>query len=143
MQWWHWLIIGFFLCLLELAVPAFVLIWLGVAALVLGGVTAVVSMTLAAQLLLWAVLSVLMVFGWMKVFGGRRSVTRAGTSDSGIGEIGLLTSDVMPFQRGEVMFQRPFLGTDRWHCTSLQKLRAGSRVRVVKVEGNSVVVEAA
>ena len=143
MQWWHWLIIGFVLCLLELAIPAFVLIWLGVAALALGGVTAMLPMPLAAQLLVWAALSVLMVFGWMRVFGGRRSATRAGTSDSGIGEVGLLTCDVMPFQPGEVMFQRPFLGTDRWHCVSSQSLKAGSRVRVVKIEGNSVVVEAA
>lgn len=143
MQWWHWLIIGFVLCLLELAVPAFVLVWLGIAALFLGGVAAAFPLSLAAQLLLWAVLSVVMVFAWMRIFGGQRSATRAGTSESGIGEIGLLTGDVMPFQRGEVLFQRPFLGSDRWNCVSSQKLKAGSRVRVVKVEGNSVVVEAA
>lgn len=143
MLWWHWLVIGFVLCLLELAVPAFVLIWLGIAALVLGVLTAVLPMSLAAELLLWAALSVIMVFVWMRVFKGRGAGTRAGTSDSAVGEVGLLTSDVMPYQPGEVMFQRPLLGADRWHCVSAQKLRAGSRVRVVKVEGNTVVVEAA
>jgi membrane protein implicated in regulation of membrane protease activity len=143
MQWWHWLVIGLALCLLELALPAFVLIWLGLAALILGVLVAVLPMPLSAQLLLWAVLSVAMVCAWMRVFRDRVVATRAGTSDQALGEVGLLVSDVMPYQPGEVMFQRPLLGSDRWKCVSTQQLKAGSRVRVIKVEGHSVVIEAA
>lgn len=143
MQWWHWLIIGFALCLLELAIPAFVLIWLGIAALVLGLLAAVVPMPLAGQLLVWAALSVIMVFVWMRVFKTKVSRTRVGTSESALGEVGLLVSDVMPYQPGQVLFQRPLLGTDRWECVSAQKLRAGERVKVLRVEGHTVVVEAA
>lgn len=143
MQWWHWLIIGFALCLLELAIPAFVLIWLGIAALVLGLLAAVVPMPLAGQLLVWAALSVILVFVWMRVFKTKGDRTRVGTSESALGEVGLLVSDVMPYQPGQVLFQRPLLGTDRWECVSAQKLKAGERVKVLKVEGHTVVVEAA
>jgi len=143
MEWWHWLVIGLTLCILELAIPAFVLIWLGLAALVLGLVAVLVPMSLTAQLLLWAVLSIVMVFLWMRYFRNRDAGTRAGTSDSAVGEVGLLVRDVMPYQPGEVLFQRPLLGADRWNCISSEKLAAGSRVRVIKVEGQTVVVQAA
>lgn len=143
MQWWHWIVAGFALCLCELAVPAFVLIWLGISALVLGLLTAIIPMSLAMQISVWSVLSIILVVLWLRVFRSRDKSTRAGTSDSAIGEVGLLVREVMPFQPGEVLFQRPLLGSDRWSCVSTAKLGAGSRVRVVKVEGNTLMIEAA
>ena len=139
-QWWHWLVIGFALCISELAVPAFVLIWLGLAALLLGLLLLVLPLSLTAQLLVWAVLSTLLVFLWLRVFRSKDRTTRAGTSDSAVGEVGILVSTVEPYQRGEVMFQRPLMGSDRWACTSDQKLVANTRVRVLAVEGNTLKV---
>lgn len=143
MEWWHWLVIGLTLCVLELAVPAFVLIWLGLAAIVLALLVWILPLSLTAQLLLWAVLSIVMVFLWMRYFRNQHAGTKVGTSDSALGEVGLLVRDVMPYQPGEVMFQRPLLGSDRWSCVSSEKLAAGSRVRVIRVEGQTVVVQAA
>ena len=34
--WWHWVVLGIVLVLLELAVPTFFLVWFGVGAIVVG-----------------------------------------------------------------------------------------------------------
>lgn len=136
LQWWHWLVIGLALCVCELAIPAFVLIWLGLAALLLGLLTWLLPLSLTAQLLIWAILSTILVFLWLRVFRPQDKTTRVGTSDEAVGEVGLLVRDVMPFQRGQVLFQRPLMGADRWECVSEVQLAAGSRVRVVAVEGH-------
>jgi inner membrane protein len=143
MQWWHWLIVGFVLCISELAVPAFVLIWLGLAALILGGLLLIFPLSLTTQLLIWAILSTALVFVWLRIFRSKDQTIRIGTSNAALGEIGLLVRDVMPFQSGEVLFQRPLMGSDRWNCISDTKLNAGSRVRVVGVEGNMLKVSEA
>lgn len=141
MEWWHWLVTGLALCASELVVPAFVLVWLGLAALVLALVTAVLSITLTSQLLLWAILSGAMVLLWLRVFRPSDMTTRSGTPASIIGEVGLLVRDVRPFQPGQVLFQRPLMGADRWECVADKDMPAGSRVRVLAVEGNTLKVE--
>ncbi|MDP5239462.1 NfeD family protein [Uliginosibacterium sp. 31-16] len=141
MQWWHWLVIGLFLCLSELVVPAFVLVWLGLAALLLGLLLLLVPLSLTAQLLVWIVLSTALVFLWLRIFRDKDQSMRIGISDAAIGEVGLLVRDVMPFAPGEILFQRPLMGSDRWMCIADAKLNAGSRARVVRVEGNALKVE--
>lgn len=143
MQWWHWLVIGLFLCISELVLPAFVLIWLGLSALLLVLLLLAVPLSLTAQLLAWTVLSTALVFLWLRVFRNKNESMRIGTSDAAVGEIGLLVRDVMPFAPGEIIFQRPLMGSDRWVCVADAKLSAGSRARVVRVEGNALKVEPA
>ncbi|GAB3386026.1 hypothetical protein GCM10027514_26540 [Azotobacter armeniacus] len=48
MEWWHWVVGGVVLILLELAIPAFFVIWFGLWALLLAG-----ALSLTAQLLVW------------------------------------------------------------------------------------------
>lgn len=143
MEWWHWLVLGVALCATELAVPAFVLIWIGLSALALALLTFLVDMSLTNQLLLWALLSSALVVLWLRVFKPTDRNTRAGTSQSIVGEVGLLVRGVKPYQQGQVLFQRPLLGADRWDCVSETAVAAGSRVRVVSVEGSTLKIEQA
>jgi len=136
-EWWHWAVTGIVLILAELAVPAFVLIWFGLGALVVALVVALGAIGFTAQLAVWLAVSVLLVFLWFKVFRPERHKTRIGMSDPAvIGEIGLLARDVAPFERGEVRFQKPKLGTDTWPCIADEAIRTGERVKVVDVEGS-------
>ncbi|WP_223871819.1 NfeD family protein [Candidatus Dactylopiibacterium carminicum] len=144
MAWWHWLVLGFALCVAELAMPAFVLIWFGLGALLVGVLTWLLPFGLVAQVVAWTVFSAAMLAVWLRYFRDRRQTTRAGASDAAIGEIGLLVRGVQPFgPPGEVLFQRPLLGSDRWLCNADVALPPNARVRVVAVEGNVVRVEAA
>lgn len=143
-EWWHWIVVGLALVASELAIPAMVLVWFGLAALVLGLLVAILpALPLSAQLLAWTVLSVALIVLWMRVFKpNRQQEIRAGTPDAILGEIGLLASDVAPFKHGEVRFQRPVMGSDVWDCIADDPLRAGSRVVVTGVEGSTLRVAA-
>jgi membrane protein implicated in regulation of membrane protease activity len=137
LEWWHWAVAGIALILAELAVPAFVLVWFGLGALVVALVVALAAIGVTAQLSVWLVVSLVLVFLWFKVFRPERHKTRIGMSAPAmIGEIGLLARDVAPFEKGEVRFQKPLLGTDTWPCIADEAIRAGDRVRVIAVEGS-------
>ena len=137
-EWWHWAVAGIALILAELAVPAFVLVWFGLGALLVALAVAVFGLAnLTGQLGLWLVASVAMVALWFKVFRPDAHKTRVGMSAPAmIGEIGLLSSTVSPFARGEVRFQKPLLGSDVWPCIADEEIRSGERVKVLSVEGS-------
>ena len=141
-EWWYWVVAGVALLICELAIPVFVLIWLGLSAIVVGLLLAVLpSIGLTAQLALWLVLSIVLVVYWFKVFKPNQHKTRAGMSDNNvIGEVGLLTRAVAPFQKGEVRFQKPLLGSEIWTCISEQEIASGERVRIVQVEGTLLTI---
>jgi len=101
-EWWHWAIGGIVLILLELAIPAFFVIWFGLGALLVAGVLLVVGeLSLTTQLLLWPLASLAMVVLWLRVFSPLRHRTLIGTADGEvIGEVGLLVGAAAPFARG-------------------------------------------
>ena len=142
LEWWHWEIAGIALVLLELAVPAFFVIWFGFGAMLVGLVLLLApGLALSAQIGVWVLASVAMTVLWFRVFKRSQHKTLVGTAAGEvIGEIGLLVSAVAPFERGKVRFQRPVLGAEEWVCMAESAIAAGERVRVVSVEGSYVKV---
>ncbi len=141
-EWWHWVLGGLGLVLLELALPSFFVIWFGLGALLVGlSMLALPALSLTAQIALWIITSVVMVVLWFSVFKRSQHKTLIGTAAGEvIGEVGLLVSAVAPFQRGKVRFQRPLLGSEEWVCMAESAIAAGERVRVVSVEGSFIKV---
>ena len=142
LEWWHWEIAGLALVLLELAVPAFFVIWFGFGAMLVVLVLLLApGLALSAQIGVWVLASVAMTVLWFRVFKRSQHKTLVGTAAGEvIGEIGLLVSAVAPFERGKVRFQRPVLGAEEWACVAESAIAAGERVRVVSVEGSYVKV---
>ena len=141
-EWWHWIVAGVALLLCELAIPVFVLVWFGVSAVFVGILLAILpSVSLTAQLSLWLIFSVILVIYWFRVFKPGQHKTRVGMADGNvIGEVGLLTRAVAPFQKGEVRFQKPLLGSEIWTCIAEEEIASGERVRIVEVEGSLIKV---
>ncbi|MBA3033388.1 MAG: NfeD family protein [Gammaproteobacteria bacterium] len=136
-EWWHWAVGGLALIVAELVVPAFVVIWFGLGALVVAAVVALAAIGTTAQLALWLVVSVAMVAGWFKVFKPNMHKTRIGMADANVvGEVGMLVRNVAPFEKGQVRFQKPILGADVWECIADEAIKSGERVRVLDVEGS-------
>lgn len=137
-EWWHWAILGIGLILAELLVPAFVLIWFGLGALLVSlvlwlfpGMDAVLSVGL------WLVAALALVFFWFRWFKSGVYKTRVGMSDNEVvGEIGLLVRAVAPFEKGQVRFQKPLLGADSWECIADEAIPGGERVQVTEVQGS-------
>ena len=123
--WWHWIVFGVALILLELAIPAFVLVWFGLGAVAVGLVLLVIALSFSIQLLVFTVLSLALVWLWFKIFKPHMFKTKAGMSQSMlVGEIGMLTKDVAPFQRGTVRLQKPMLGSEVWECVGDIEIKA-------------------
>lgn len=141
--WWHWAVLGFAFILAELALPAFVLVWFGLGGfVVMAALLVLADVALSMQLLLWALSSIAMMVLWFTVFKrGSHKILVGRSSASLVGEIGLVAEGVAPFKAGRVRFQKPMVGSDVWSCTAEEEIIAGTRVRVVSVEGNSVVVK--
>ncbi len=138
--WWHWMILGLGLGLVELVVPAFFVIWFGLGALLVGVALLVAPGTgFTTQILLWTAASVAMTVLWFRVFRGDGGKTRSGQADEALGEIGVLVRAVEPLgvasARGEVRFQKPIMGSDVWPCLADEAIAAGERVKVLAVDG--------
>ncbi len=140
LAWWHWIVLGLALGLLELAVASFFIVWFGLGALLVGAAMLVFpAMGFATQVLWWTVASVLMTVLWFKVFRRDADTTRAGQPDEALGEIGILVQAAEPLGvgsgRGEVRFQKPVMGSDVWPCIADEAIGAGERVKVLAVDG--------
>ncbi len=136
LAWWHWIVLGFGLCLAELAIPMFFIVWFGLGALLVGIVLLVVpGLGFNGQILLWTIASATLTLLWFKVFRGLADKTRSGQASAALGEIGVLVRAVEPFQRGEVRFQKPVMGAEVWPCLADEAIAAGDRVRVIAVDG--------
>jgi membrane protein implicated in regulation of membrane protease activity len=138
--WWHWVVIGLGLGLLELFVASFFVIWFGLGALLVGVVLLISpGMAFSAQILLWTAASVAMTVFWFKFLRKDGGKTRSGQADEALGEIGVLVRAVEPLgiesARGEVRFQKPVMGSDVWPCLADEAIAAGERVRVLAVDG--------
>jgi membrane protein implicated in regulation of membrane protease activity len=136
--WWHWIVLGIVLMLLELAVPAFFLIWFGAAAVVVGiAIVIFPAFPFAYQIVVWTIISLVLVWFWFKVFKRGFHKTMAGLSKgSFIGEIGLVTRDIRPYEKGQIRFQKPILGDETWESIADGEIKVGERVKVLDVEGN-------
>ncbi len=133
--WWHWIAVGLLIALLELAIPAFFLIWFGLGALLVGLLMLVIPMNLTAQFLLWAAASILMVVLWFKIIK-TPDRTKAGLSkESFLGETGLIVKEVNELQKGEIRFQKPILGSETWPVIADNKIPAGERATIIDVIG--------
>lgn len=136
--WWHWVVLGIVLVVLELAVPMFFLVWFGAGAIVVGIALAVLpALSFPWQIVLWIACSVAFIAAWFRVFRPGAHKTRIGMSRGEvIGEVGLVTRDIRPYDRGQVRFQKPLLGDDLWDSIADEEIKVGERVKVLEIEGN-------
>jgi membrane protein implicated in regulation of membrane protease activity len=136
--WWHWVGLGLGLIALEMFVSTFFLLWMGLGALATGLLTFALPLSFTAQILLWSVASAAMVAIWMKYFK-TPDRTHAGQAKEGVlGIVGLVTRPVTETGEGEILFQRPVLGADRWPVVADTPIAAGERARIVDVLGQTL-----
>lgn len=139
--WWHWFVLGLALIALEILTPTFFLLWFGLGALLAGIAVWLWPMGLAAQVLLWSATSLAMMGVWLKYFKNPADTRPGQAKESVLGTTGLVTRAVGEMGQGEILFQRPVLGADRWPVIADTPIEAGKRARVVDVLGQILKVE--
>ena len=141
LAWWHWMVLGMALIALEMLVSTFFVMWFGMGALLVGLLMLFAAPGFAVQMVLWAILSVVMTLVWLRFFKNPDR-TRLGQAKEGVkGVAGLMTKPVTETGVGEIMFQRPVLGADRWPAVADEPIAAGERARIVDVLGQTLKIE--
>lgn len=142
---WHWLIFGLILMVLEIFIPSFTIFWFGLAAVVISALVWLIpALPVAAQLLIWVVLSTVIMVLWFKFAKPALSkdVTKAGLSrEATIGQVGMVIQILPEHNEAVVRFPMPVLGTDEWTCRTLAPVTVGERVTVTDILGNQLVVQ--
>lgn len=138
---WSWVVLGLVLIGGELLAPGVFLIWLGLAALVTGLVVGLTGIGWQAAALVFAALSVACLFAGRALTRRKAEEPDAamGLNDRGRQLIGRVFKLEATMTGGEGRIR---VGDSSWRITG-PELLAGSEVRVVRVEGATLVVEKA
>jgi len=140
---WHWIVLGIALALAEIFLASFMLLWFGLAAIVVGIILAIFpAMSLEFQLLLWILFSLGFAVFWFQYFRPKMvDKTKAGIArEAHIGESGTVIKEPMEGVRGVVRFPTPVLGDDEWEFICEQEVAAGDRVHIKDFSGNCLIV---
>ena len=137
--WWHWIVIGFILLILEMNTGTFVMLGLGVAAIIVGILDITMQTTFTTELVIWIVLSIVSIWSWKK-WMKTPHVSNTGQSDHSLDTLGTVTQEIHPHQRGKVTFDSPVLGNTSWHATSTEEIAEGSRIKIVEINGQLIAV---
>jgi inner membrane protein len=116
-EYWHWLVFGMLLIMVEIFVPSFTIFWFGLGGLVVAGLLLIsTTIIFTWQLFIWAIASCVFTFLWFKFIRPRMADrTRAGLSrEAAIGETGHVIRKPEQERRGMVRFATPLLGSDEW-----------------------------
>lgn len=137
--WWHWIVIGFILLILEMNTGTFVMLGLGVAAIIVGILDITMQTTFTTELVIWIVLSIVSIWSWKK-WMKTPHVSNTGQSDHSLDTLGTVIQEIHPHQRGKVTFDSPVLGNTSWHATSTEEIAEGSRIKIVEINGQLIAV---
>jgi membrane protein implicated in regulation of membrane protease activity len=136
---WAWIILGVVLIGVELLAPGSFFLWLGLAAIVTGMFDALLGLSWQAAALLFALLSVGAVILGRYV---TRSKTQPDTEAAPLNQrgqslVGRVFTLETPIKDGEGRIR---VGDSSWRVTGADRF-AGAKVRVVRVEGSTLVVD--
>jgi inner membrane protein len=136
---WAWIILGILLIGIELVAPGSFFLWLGLAAIVTGLIDAMLGLSWQASGLLFALLCVAAgILGW--------AATRSRTQDEPQAEmlnrrgqslVGRVFTLETPIKDGEGRIR---VDDSSWRVTGADRF-AGAKVRVVRIEGSTLVVD--
>lgn len=141
-EFWHWLIVGVLLLALEVVTPAMILLWFGIGALLTGLLHWVLpELGFGWQALFFATFSLISVFAWRKyrpeshVLSDTPELNNRLTSH--IGKEYVL-SEALHNGRGMAR-----VGDSEWRVEGEQELPAGTKIRVIGLNGMILNVEKA
>ncbi len=138
--WWHWIVFGLVLLLIELLTGTFFVLTLAVGAILVGIISLVILITFNTELTLWIILSLIGITIWFKLLRDK-TIKKSGQSNYRLDTYGTIKKEIKPNQRGEVVFDIPVLGNTTWVATSDKDIDVGSRVKIVEINGQLIKVE--
>lgn len=136
---WNWLIIGLVLVTLESLLPGVFLFWLGLAALIVGLLSFVVDWTWQIQIITFAVMAMVAVPVWRRIGQGSGKTEETFLNRRTDALVGRVFTLDKPIQDGNGTIR---IDDTIWRVSG-PDTPAGSHVKVVRVNGVELTVEAA
>ena len=137
--WWHWIAFGIFLITFEIFTGTFILLGLGLSAMIVGVSDNFFETNLKMELSLWMILSIFSLIVWFKYLKDS-SVEKSGQSNYSLETLGSVQESIQINGRGTVRFDRPVLGTTLWIATAKEELNVNTRVQIIEVKGQLIEV---
>jgi len=137
--WWHWIAFGIGLITLEIFSGTFMTLGLGIAAIIVGTIDVFYPISVELELTIWLILSLIAIMLWFKYMKDN-SVETSGQSNYSLETLGTITKEIPVNGRGQVHFDTPVLGNSRWAATAKERLERESRVKIVEVKGQLIIV---
>ncbi len=136
---WHWWLFSVVFFIIEVIVPGTFFLWMGVPALLVGGLAALFpSMETPVELMLFAFFSVVSVVVWKKYQSKNPSKTGHPTLNQGGAQyIGRVIQLSRPIVNG---FGKEKVGASFWTVRGLDA-NEGAKVKIIAVETTVLVVE--
>jgi len=141
LEYWHWLVLGLVLMIVEILAPSALFIWFGVAAGIVGLIMLLMpELTWQTQFLMFSILSISTLFAW-------RAYAKKHPDDN--------QAYATLNKRGEDLIGRTFtlgegvmdgygkikVDDTMWKIRCDKDVSAGAKVRVVEVDGTVLVVQ--
>ena len=138
--WWHWIVLGLGLFVVEMMSGTFVLLGFALAAILTGIIDLVFNISFNTQLALWIFFCILSIGAWIKWFKAK-TITQSGQSNYRLDTLGTVTQTITPHDRGKVTFDTPVLGNTTWIATAQNEIQKGTRVSIVQINGQLIEVK--
>ncbi|MBN2767499.1 MAG: NfeD family protein [Campylobacterales bacterium] len=138
--WWHWVILGFILLVIELNTGTFFILGLAIASVLVGLLDYWLQFSFTTEILLWLAFSVVFIAIWYKKFRIKQ-ISDSGQSNYRLDTLGTITKDITANSRGEVVFDIPVLGNTKWPATAKEDIAKDTRVVIVQINGQLIEVK--
>ncbi len=141
--WWHWVVFGLLLIGIEILSGTFIIIWFGIAALIVGGISYFYSIDFSWQLLIWSLLSLLLTFIYWRWFHKHEKPLPIGQSEGEYRGIKGKITQIIGNNRYKAYFELPVLGDREWvvEAEESEELNIGDPIYVSHVYGQIIKVK--
>jgi membrane protein implicated in regulation of membrane protease activity len=130
---WHWVVFGIGLILLELIIPSFTALWFGIGGVAVGVLLMLIpDIGITAQVILWSIFSGTLTLAWYKFF--KKTPHREATLEDVFGIQGLVIRSNRSSNHGQVRFSTPLMGKDEWEFTCSGDIAVGEQVSVNDIQ---------
>lgn len=142
MSYYIWLILGVIAFVIEMMMPTFFALFAGVGFLAAAAVSFFLPESLFWQLIIASAFMMIGAIVFKKQGLGDEPQDAVGTHNEFVGIKGVALTEILPHQEGEVSLYEPVIGGRHWPAVSVDGvIEVNSEIRIVKVNGNSLIVE--
>ncbi len=140
LQYWHWMVAGLAMLIVEMLLPTgFVLLWMGVSALVVGAIAWALPTSWIVECVLFGVLSIVAFFAYRHLWPQKPVTEQPTLNRRGHSYVGRTFTLSDPVVNGVGTLR---VDDSQWRIAG-PDLPAGSQVRVVQADGATLRIERA